>query len=65
MFGSLIDYWYYTEDKTYNDVTTEALLFQVGPEANYMPPNQSKSLGNDDQAFWGLAGKAAETWTHP
>lgn len=57
MFGAMIDYWYYTGDGTYNDVTTEALLFQVGPDNNYMPPNQSKSLGNDDQAFWGIAGE--------
>ena len=62
MFGSLIDYWYYTGDESYNAVTTQALLFQVGPDNNYMPPNQSKSLGNDDQAFWGIAAmSAAET----
>lgn len=30
-FGAMIDYWYYTGDATYNDVTTQALLFQVGP----------------------------------
>jgi len=59
MFGSLIDYWYYTGDDTYNAVTTEAMLFQVGPDENYMPPNQSKSLGNDDQAFWGMAAMSA------
>lgn len=57
MFGALIDYWYYTGDKSYNDVVTQALLFQTGPDNDYMPPNQSKSLGNDDQAFWGIAGK--------
>ena len=43
-FGALIDYWYYTGDTTYNDVTTEAMLFQVGPNNNFMPPNQSKTL---------------------
>ncbi|KAF2160115.1 glycoside hydrolase family 76 protein [Zasmidium cellare ATCC 36951] len=59
MFGALIDYWYYTGDSTYNDITSQALLFQVGPDNNYMPPNQSKSLGNDDQAFWGLASMSA------
>lgn len=64
MFGAMIDYWYYTGDKTYNDVTTEALLFQVGPDVDYMPPNQSKSLGNDDQAFWGIAGKAGTGYHH-
>lgn len=29
MFGSLIDYWYYTGDESYNAIVTEALLFQV------------------------------------
>lgn len=59
MFGALIDYWYYTGDTTYNEVTKQALLFQVGPDDNYMPPNQSKSLGNDDQSFWGMAAMSA------
>ncbi|KAF2668905.1 mannan endo-1,6-alpha-mannosidase DCW1 precursor [Microthyrium microscopicum] len=55
MFGSLIDYWYYTGDTTYNDLVTTALQFQVGPSADYMPPNQTKDEGNDDQGFWGMA----------
>lgn len=29
MFGALVDYWYYTGDSSYNEVTTQALLFQV------------------------------------
>lgn len=62
MFGAMIDYWYYTGDTTYNDVTIQAMLHQVGPNADYMPPNQTKTEGNDDQAFWGLAAmSAAET----
>lgn len=61
-FGAMIDYWYYTGDTTYNDVTSQALLFQVGPNNDYMPPNQTKTEGNDDQGFWGLAAMtAAET----
>lgn len=52
MFGSLIDYWYYTGDTTYNDITTQAMMFQTGPDRNYEPPNQTSDLGNDDQAFW-------------
>lgn len=62
MFGAMIDYWYYTGDITYNDVTSQALLFQVGPNQDYMTPNQTKTTGNDDQGFWGLAAMtAAET----
>nr|POF05887.1 mannan endo-1,6-alpha-mannosidase dcw1 [Quercus suber] len=59
MFGALIDYWYYTGDDQFNDMTSVALQFQVGPHDNYMPPNQTKSLGNDDQGFWSLAAMSA------
>ncbi|KAI9826983.1 MAG: hypothetical protein M1819_007077 [Sarea resinae] len=58
-FGALIDYWYYTGHTEYNDVTSQALLFQVGPDKDYMPPNQTKTEGNDDQGFWGLAAMSA------
>lgn len=59
MFGSLVDYWYYTGDSAYNDITTQAMLFQVGPNDDYMPPNQTKTEGNDDQAFWAMAAMSA------
>jgi mannan endo-1,6-alpha-mannosidase len=57
----MINYWYYTGDTTYNEVTTQALIHQSEGGA-FMPLNQTKTLGNDDQAFWGLAAMtAAET----
>lgn len=59
MFGAMIDYWYYTNDTTYNDEVQQAMLWQVGADDNYMPANQSKSLGNDDQGFWGIAAMSA------
>lgn len=43
MFGQMIEYWYYTGDTTYNDVITQGLLAQVGPNNDYMPPNQTKT----------------------
>lgn len=49
MWNTLIDYWHITGDSSYNDVTSQGMLFQVGPYQDYMPPNQSKQLGNDDQ----------------
>ncbi|KAH9889236.1 glycoside hydrolase family 76 protein [Xylariomycetidae sp. FL2044] len=55
MMGALIDYWYYTGDTTYNDLTMQGLLHQVGPYNDYMPPNQTLTEGNDDQGFWGMA----------
>lgn len=62
MWGTLIDYWHYTGDESYVNSTKEALLFQTGPENNYMDHNWTASLGNDDQAFWGLSAMlAAET----
>ncbi|KAF2728767.1 glycoside hydrolase family 76 protein [Polyplosphaeria fusca] len=55
MFGSLIEYWYYTNDSTYNDMVRDGILFQVGEKGNLMPANQSKDEGNDDQLFWAFA----------
>lgn len=55
MMGALVDYWYYTDDDSYNQLVTDGLLFQVGENADYMPRNQTLTEGNDDQGFWGLA----------
>jgi len=65
MFGALLDYYYYTGDDTYNEITTQGLLFQVGPQANYMPPNQTKTEGNDDQGFWAMAAMSAAEQKFP
>ena len=54
IWSSLIDYWAYTEDDQYNDLIQQALIFQLGPNDNYMPPNQTKFIGHDDQGFWAL-----------
>lgn len=43
MFGALIDYWYYTGDDQYNAIVTQGLLHQVGPNNDFMPPNQTKT----------------------
>lgn len=57
--GALIDYWYYTGDTTYNDLTQQGMLHQVGPYNDFMPPNQTLTEGNDDQGFWGMAAMSA------
>jgi mannan endo-1,6-alpha-mannosidase len=59
MFGAFIDYWYYTGDDQYNKITAQAMQHQIGQFDAFMPDNQSKSLGNDDQAFWGMAAMSA------
>ena len=55
MWGALINYWQYTGDTSYNPTVMQALQFQVGPEQNYNPPNQSSDMGIDDQAFWAFS----------
>ena len=59
MFGSLIDYWYYTGDSTYNDITMQAMIHQITPKGDFMPQNQTKAMGNDDQGFWGTTAMMA------
>jgi mannan endo-1,6-alpha-mannosidase len=62
---AFVDYWRYTNDSSYNDIVTQALLFQVGPNWDYMPPNQTSSEGNDDHGFWGLAAMTAAEANYP
>lgn len=56
---TLIDYARYTGDTSYNDVVEQALLAQTGPNADFMPIEQTKDEGNDDQGFWGMAAMLA------
>lgn len=65
MFGILIDYYYYTNDSQYNDLVTQGMLWQVGPDNDYMTPNQTKTEGNDDQGFWGMAAMSAAEQKYP
>ncbi|RAK99369.1 glycoside hydrolase family 76 protein [Aspergillus ibericus CBS 121593] len=58
LFMSLLLYWYYTEDSTYNDEVRQGMQWQAG-DCDYMPSNYSSYLGNDDQMFWGLAAMTA------
>ncbi|KAM0264417.1 hypothetical protein ACHAQJ_000608 [Trichoderma viride] len=59
LFGTLIDYWVETGDDTYNAVTTQGLLHQVGANNDFIPANQTLTEGNDDQGIWALAAMAA------
>ncbi|ODA77801.1 hypothetical protein RJ55_06403 [Drechmeria coniospora] len=65
MWGALIDYWHWTGDSTYNDLVMQSMQFQVGEGKNYMPINVTASLGNDDQAFWGMAALRAAEYGFP
>jgi mannan endo-1,6-alpha-mannosidase len=65
MMMTLIDYWSLTGDTTYNDMVTEAILWQVGPNNNFMPTNQTTTEGNDDQGFWAFAAMTAAEMNFP
>ena len=41
MFMSLIQYWHWTGDSSYNNVTTQGMLWQKGEYNDYMPANWS------------------------
>ena len=43
VWGSLIDYWNYTGDTQYVSLVQQALLWQAGPDKDYMTPNQTKT----------------------
>ena len=64
MWGSMLNYYHYTRDPTYNNEILQALIspLQTGPDFNYVSPQHAFEEGNDDLAFWGFAVlTAAET----
>ncbi|KAL5601094.1 hypothetical protein BROUX41_005922 [Berkeleyomyces rouxiae] len=67
MWGAMIDYYYYTNDSTYNDLAIEALLAPVntGTNFDFMPAEHASEEGNDDLGFWGFAVMAAAERNFP
>ncbi|KAI0515476.1 glycoside hydrolase family 76 protein [Xylaria bambusicola] len=59
MFGTMVDYWFLTGDESYVEVTKQALVHQAGDDKDYMPTNQTRTMGNDDQGFWAMAAMSA------
>lgn len=59
MFGAMVDYWALTGDESYVDVTRQALTHQMSETKDYMPENQTMTMGNDDQGFWAMAAMSA------
>jgi len=57
--GSLVDYSHLTGDNQYDDLVAEGIVFQIGDFDAFMPANQTKSLGNDDQATWAQTAMSA------
>jgi len=64
-FGTMVEYWYYTNDTSYNPSVTQAILSQVGSDQDFMPTNQTKTEGNDDQGFWGMTAMTAAEVNYP
>ncbi|KAI0889312.1 glycoside hydrolase family 76 protein [Annulohypoxylon maeteangense] len=60
LWSSLLDYRNRSGDTKYDQDISQGLIFQIGPNDNYMPLNWTSSMGNDDQAIWGLAAVGAE-----
>ncbi|KAI4781493.1 hypothetical protein E4T52_03577 [Aureobasidium sp. EXF-3400] len=65
MFGHMINYWYYTGDTYYNDIVSTAILFQTGTGDDFLPANQTKDEGNDDQVFWAFTAMDAAELNFP
>ena len=43
LWDALVDYAFYTGDGQFNGLVGDALQAQVGPNNEYMPPNQTKT----------------------
>ncbi|KAJ1326148.1 mannan endo-1,6-alpha-mannosidase [Microdochium nivale] len=59
MWGTLLDYRHYTGDTSFDKFISESMTAQVGANRDYNPRNWSASMGNDDQAFWGMSAMIA------
>jgi mannan endo-1,6-alpha-mannosidase len=63
--GAYVDYWQLTGDDTYNDLVAEGIQWQRGQENDFMPANQSRQAGNDDQSTWALSALTAAEYGFP
>ena len=58
-WDTMINYWAHSGDETLVPTVQAALLHQRGQDDAYLPANQTRNLGNEDQTFWGLAAMSA------
>lgn len=63
--SSFIDYWRWSGDSKFNDAVSEGMLFQVGEDKNFMPVNQTRTMGNDEQCVWALSAMLAAEYDFP
>ncbi|RMD44747.1 hypothetical protein DV735_g323, partial [Chaetothyriales sp. CBS 134920] len=64
-WGAMVNYWHFTGDASYVNVTFDALMSQLGPNYDYVVPAEVFNEGNDDQAFWAFAGMDAAEFGFP
>ncbi|KAL0938484.1 glycosyl hydrolase family 76 [Colletotrichum truncatum] len=64
-FSTYLDYQHWTGDDSYQASIIKALTHQVGPRNDYLPPNITATVGNDDQCFWGSAALLAAEYQLP
>lgn len=64
-WNALIDFWHLTGDTQFNSEVQKSLLHQAGESHDFLPKNQTKSEGNDDQGLWGLTVMAAAEYDLP
>ncbi|KAK7755564.1 hypothetical protein SLS62_002498 [Diatrype stigma] len=61
LWSTLIDYRNRSGNTAYDDTITRGILWQTGAGDDFMPANWTTTMGNDDQAFWGLSASLAAT----
>ena len=44
VWGGMIEYWLNTNDSSYNNVTSQALLSQISSTNDFMPPAMNNQL---------------------
>jgi mannan endo-1,6-alpha-mannosidase len=44
MFMTIMQYWHWTGDDSYNDITTTGMMLQAGENYDYMPKNWSSYI---------------------
>ncbi|KAM4056730.1 glycosyl hydrolase family 76 protein [Hirsutella rhossiliensis] len=67
LWGTMLDYYHYTKDPSYNDVILQALSAptNLAPTFDYMPKEHAQEEGNDDLFFWGSAVMSAAERNFP
>lgn len=64
-WGGMINFWHFTGDDQFNNITWVALVSQLGPNSDFVVPVEAFNEGNDDQAFWVFAALSAAEHAFP